>query len=450
MDLEEDDLAYLRHCITGKVNGFHKQRLMRFRQTGEASPIVSLVLDHLMGRPEHVGFIASVVTWPDYLPQILKASFGLTPSETDVLKWLTLGKNVKEISDITGRSDGTIRTHIRALLSKTETRTQMELVRLTLGLFDVAFEYGQEEIGPTSVRSLNNIYHKLILKDGRRLDYLDLCHARGKPFILLPGNIGLCRLPAQTEGLMADLGLRMIVPVRAGYGYSTPLKPDMPALDTGIADVLALMDHLRLGAVPIVCMVSDLQLGTALAKAAPDRVSALIGASAMLPLVEPAHFARLDKFTRFAMASARRAPKSLGFVSMIFFAYAHRLGIRRFLELVLDGSEIDHEMLGRNDIMNALERGAHMMVRQDFKAHAAWSQDLISFTADWRDNLLTCPAPVTLLVGDQSPWVPLATARDFAARSSNIEVVPFENTGQLLAYQHPEALIGQLRRHIRL
>lgn len=167
----------------------------------------------------------------------------------------------------------------------------------------------------------------------------------------------------------------------------------------------------------------------------------------MLPLVEPDHFARLDKFTRFVMANGRAAPRTLGFIAMIFFIFAYRQGVKRFLELVLDGSEADRLALHDPDILDALVRGSHAILRPHFKAHVAWAQDIVAFSADWRDSLLHCPVPITLLVGDQSPWAPIETVREFAARSASIEVVEFADTGQLLAYQHPDAIMAQLRKH---
>lgn len=447
LGLEEADAEFLRQCLVRQVNSSPRQRLLRLRQRGDSPPLVALVVDPLLENRDYVGVITSAVSWPGKLSGLLEASFGLTGAECDVLKDLTLGRNVREMAIETGRSEGTIRTHIHALLSKTETRTQVEVVRLALGLFDVASAFGTDDAGRPDARSLNNIYQTMMLSDGRRFNYLDLCDKGGKPFLLLPGNISLTRLPADAEFKLAQSGYRMIVPIRAGYGFSSPLPAGQDAADTGVADIVELLRFLKIGPVPIVCMVSDMRIATQLAVREEGLVTAIIGASAMLPLVEPGHFARLDKFTRFVMANGRAAPRTLGFIAMIFFIFAYRQGVKRFLELVLDGSEADRLALNNPDILDALIRGSHAILRPHFKAHVAWAQDIVAFTTDWRDSLLRCTVPITLLVGDQSPWVPIETVREFAARASNIDVIEFADTGQLLAYQYPEAILHQLQRY---
>ncbi len=68
----------------------------------------------------------------------------------NVLKDVTLGNSVKEIVERSRRSEPTIRSHIRALLAKTGTRTQIELVRVTLGLFDTVERMGDRSDARTS------------------------------------------------------------------------------------------------------------------------------------------------------------------------------------------------------------------------------------------------------------------------------------------------------------
>lgn len=45
---------------------------------------------------------------------------------------------MKDIAEARGRSAETVRTQLRSILAKTETHSQSELVRVVLGLMDVA------------------------------------------------------------------------------------------------------------------------------------------------------------------------------------------------------------------------------------------------------------------------------------------------------------------------
>ena len=444
LPIEKADLEVLNACVCHHSTSEPQPKLIRLQLKNSQSAVIGLLTNQVGSAENLVGFVANVVPWPNQLAQVLETTFALTGAEVEVLKHLTLGKNTKEIADETQRSAQTVKTHVRSLLAKTETKSQGELVRMSLSLCSVVLTYTQYENSPVDSSNQANQYKSVTLKDGRRLDYLDLCAPNGAPFLLLHRNICLCRLTAQSECMLASAGLRMIVPIRAGFGYSSPLPRGADAAETGASDIVELIDQLGLTCVPVVCNGGDLHLATLLAQQAPARITKIIGASALMPPFEPQHFARLDKFSRFCTANAKYAPRSMGFISMIFFVFARRQGVKSFLELVLNGDKADRLSLAQDDIINALERGAHAMMRPDFTAHVAWADDLISFTKDWRDRLIHCPVPITLLVGDQSPWVPLATVKDFAARSNNIEVVEYANTGQLLAYQHPSAIADQL------
>ena len=58
--------------------------------------------------------------------------YGLTPAESRVCRLLVKGGSPKEIADELGITMNTARTHIKRILSKTETKRQSELVRLAL------------------------------------------------------------------------------------------------------------------------------------------------------------------------------------------------------------------------------------------------------------------------------------------------------------------------------
>lgn len=54
----------------------------------------------------------------------------LTPRELDVLKLLSVGRNVKRISEILGVSRHTVKSHAHQIYQKTEIHSQQELIDL--------------------------------------------------------------------------------------------------------------------------------------------------------------------------------------------------------------------------------------------------------------------------------------------------------------------------------
>ena len=64
--------------------------------------------------------------------QVLRDWYGLTPAEARVAALLTGGLSVKEIVERLGVGANTVRTHLKSIFSKTDTRRQAELIQLLL------------------------------------------------------------------------------------------------------------------------------------------------------------------------------------------------------------------------------------------------------------------------------------------------------------------------------
>ncbi len=65
---------------------------------------------------------------------------------------ITLGLPLRDIAEARGRSVETVRTQVRSILAKTETHSQSELVRVVLGLMDVALMPAAGGAGPATAR----------------------------------------------------------------------------------------------------------------------------------------------------------------------------------------------------------------------------------------------------------------------------------------------------------
>ena len=80
------------------------------------------------------GRVLVLVTDPETSPVhpdgVLRALYGLTPAETEVANGLLMGYSLEEIARLRRVSISTVRTQMKSLLEKTETRRQGELVRL--------------------------------------------------------------------------------------------------------------------------------------------------------------------------------------------------------------------------------------------------------------------------------------------------------------------------------
>jgi pimeloyl-ACP methyl ester carboxylesterase/DNA-binding CsgD family transcriptional regulator len=436
LPLIEDDLAVLCGQIE-RISGAltNEVHLLRLRMTGENAPILVRIVGRIGGDANQIGLLTSIVSWPEPLSVQLKSAFRLTQSELDVLKDLALGLTVTEIAEKTDRGDATIRTHVKALLAKTGVRSQLELVRVTIGMREPTQQTAELRPmrSPKGVRPDPNDYQTIKLSDGRKLDYLVIGDTRGRPFLLLPTDMGFTRLPPSAEDWLTGNGMRMIVPVRAGYGASSPLPTRRNAFDVAIEDMFALCDELAIGPCPILALCDDFHLAVAAASAAPERVTGIVALGPTMPATEKKHFERMTKWTRFIFASARYAPRTLPYVAMAFFQFIRRVGPQRSLQTFMVESEADLSVLQDDDTLMAMLRGSEISIGPNFTAHAAWAAGAVcNYAVDWSKKLADCPVPMVLFAGHQDPFAPIATTREFAGTNPRITLHEYPEFGQLL------------------
>ena len=70
-------------------------------------------------------------------PRLVGAMLGLTPAESRVAALLAGNRTIRDIATETGRSEGTVRWHVKRVLGKLGLSRQVELVQLVMSLSDV-------------------------------------------------------------------------------------------------------------------------------------------------------------------------------------------------------------------------------------------------------------------------------------------------------------------------
>ncbi|WP_373353695.1 helix-turn-helix transcriptional regulator [Pseudoroseicyclus sp. CXY001] len=408
------------------------------------------------GAPELLA-ITSELTWPPAFGELLRETFDLTGAETEVMRALAEGTSLTDIASARGRSVETVRAQLKSVMGKTETSSQIELMRLTLSMLEIArFSEAQGDMGEAEGEiSRSGLaarpVQSLALPDRREMDYLILGDPKGQPCLYLPLDYGLTRWPASAEAAARRAGIKVIVPIRAGYGRSTPVPGKADVLATLVADHIALLDALKVKALPVIAMGDDAALAFRLHAMAPERVSALICCAGVLPLASAEQVERMDKWYRFIMAGARYTPHLLPFMVQAGFALARKAGKRAFLESVYQNSAADMATFQVPEVFEALVSGSDVALSKTHMANEAFTRELLfKVNTDWKPDVAFAEGrvPVHYLSGLQDPQVPEATLREHQRDYPWIDFRIYPDAGQLLFFLKWREVLPLILRYL--
>ncbi|NMA99093.1 MAG: hypothetical protein GX970_13455 [Phyllobacteriaceae bacterium] len=385
--------------------------------------------------------VTSEISWPAGFTAQMQQSFGLSLTEIDLLRHLAEGHSVNDIADLRARSRETVRVQIKSLLAKTGTRSQLELVRLALTTVEALFAADDGFTADALPQSALEP-HSFLLKDGRNFDYVIQGDPNGRPVFFLPMDFGFIRLPPAIEAEARRRRLKFIVPIRPGYGRSSPIPAEADYLGRLCNDLLDLLDHLKVQRAPILSMGDDSLIALALYAVAPHRFPALLCCAGTMPISARAQHDRMGKWHRFIHSACVYTPQMLPFVVKAGAAMARRVGKKRFFESIYAGSPADIATFSLPDVRDALISGSDIMLSENFSGHETFARELTAkVVVDWETPLRMMEAAATsgtlkvqFYNGEQDPQIPPKTLAEFAEEYSWISFRTYPDAGQLVFY----------------
>lgn len=133
MPLDRTGLDEFAARVTEVAAKAGREDIVRLRPIG----LARAMLVHLKamrvgnGRP-HVLAVTSELAWPGAVSEFLARAFALTRAEIEVMRLLAAGGTVAGIAAATGRGQSTVRSQLHAVLQKTGTQSQLEVMRLVI------------------------------------------------------------------------------------------------------------------------------------------------------------------------------------------------------------------------------------------------------------------------------------------------------------------------------
>lgn len=424
----------LHRLVAEMAPGFEGRVL---RHEGEASTgylLARTVTDREGGRMLLVEPL--LAEWTPEMDRLLREEFDLTPAEAAVAAGLAEGASPGELARRRNVSLLTVRAQIRAILAKTGASGQTDLVRLLMSVARVVERLGSEGDGPAQPAVC-------IARSGREIPVELSGEPGGLPVLFLHGMLDGCSSTPRIERALCRHGLRLLAPVRPGYGTAAPDDgPVASAPARFAADVEAMLDRLRLERVVLLGHMAGSLHAFALAARLGSRVAGIVNVSGTVPIVSHAQFAGMSRRQRLVAYTARYAPAALPFVLRAGIRQLDFDGERDFMRALYEASPPDLAATGDVDIFRSLRRGYRFTVAQ---GHRAFATDGYHVVRDWSALALRSDVPVALVHGRHDPVVPVARVAEFAARlggRARMDVV--EDCGQLVLYQVPDRVFGIL------
>ena len=262
----------------------------------------------------------------------------------------------------------------------------------------------------------------MILRDGRRLAFTECGAADGRPIVYFHGAPG-SRLEGGPDSIfaapLAAAGIRLVAIDRPGYGASSP-HPGRRVVDLA-ADVMELLDHLRIDRAAVIGWSAGGPHALAAAACHPDRI-VVVGIVAGLAPITNLGLDDVAERPLFDLAhtdpTRLRAEMTELASAMRQDPFAATMGL---LEGALTEDDVDFatEPAVTNIILTSLREAA----QQDLSGYA---DDLIALRSDWGFDLIDVAPSVHIIHGRDDLVVPIAHGRHLAAHLPTASILELD------------------------
>ena len=380
------------------------------------------------------------IDWDEGLELLLSDAFSLTPSELQVVRELCGGKTQEEIAKQRNRSLYTIRTQVKKLMHRTNTSSQVDLVRLVITMAS----FGRSQ----SLKRANISKHlemgtqiMVPLGNKREMPVHQIGDPKGHPVLFIHGmldGIAVCKSVAK---LLSKNKIRLIAPVRPNFADSQAAYNIKTAPEEFAVDLCQIMDHLEIETAPISGHMAGSIYAFATASILPDRISSILNISGGVPMKSLRQLSSMASRQRVVAWTARFAPNLLPAIIRAGISKIDCGDESEFMNALYAKGSKDRDVVANVNIRTAIHAGYQFAIAQ---GHRAFEVDSHHVTRDWSSYVENVQQRIILEHGAFDPTVRIKSVKEFADRYDNVELIEHDDAGQLLFYQKPKEIISSL------
>lgn len=371
--------------------------------------------------------------WSARTEALLVRSFALSRAELELVRHLMAGRSLRRIAERTHRSEHTVRNQCKAVLAKTGSPGQADLIRLVAVLCrdaGVRRGAGQEDFGGER--------HRLTTAQGRSFDLYRFGAPEGRPVLFLHGMMESMAALTMLGPEFRRRGLQVLAPIRPGYGRSDRLERPETAVAAGLAQADAIWAAFDPGPAVAVGHMAGTLHAHALAAHAPDRVAGIVSVAGTVPIPTLSHLRAMAKRQRVVAYTARLAPVLLPTILRAGIAQIDSEMVTEFAAALYPRGSRDHDALMRSNLQDVICEAYRLSAAQ---GHHGFLGDAIVIVRDWSRYLAGPEIPLHVLHGVEDPAVPIDWMREFCAARPQARLTELGNCGQLVFFDRSEAVL---------
>lgn len=271
----------------------------------------------------------------------------------------------------------------------------------------------------------------LELSDGRTLTWAESGDSAGEPVLYFHGAPGDHHpiVPGQSE-IARALGVRLVCPVRPGFGGSTP-HPER-SLVSWADDVAQLADALSLERFGVVGFSAGAPHALSCAAGLPARVQRAVAVGCGAPWTEAGLAGGMDWQRRVLRRLALHAPWLLRLIYKRM-PDPKREPDKLVRQLLAGLSEPDRAVLARPEVAELAIAHTVGALAQGFDGMA---DEVLVLARPWGFDLAAIRVPLTFVTGTLDSAAPISGASYLAAAIPGARLEPIEGEGHLCIIDH--------------
>ena len=463
LPLSTNDIATLIGKINSIILGQHGKNspndVGRFQNQNNKSSILfklDAYHDASMNSPRVI-LMTNEIYWPQYLGPILQDLFNLTQAEIEIVRLMMSGAKVSEIAKKRSASVTTVRSQLRSIFSKTDTSSQIECLRMVIGLA-LMHDHDDGKVVAARIQAGFDTAHYprenqrqlLTLKNGRQVDF-SIFGAKNGP--KLKGRILFFHDQALGDTWFKDAviaasraGIQIIAPLRPGFGRTTIYEGVYSDPIAFAPDIKELLDYLKVDEAAIMSIRSGLVHSLAAAQLMPNRFTSITAANPILPVLCDADLEGTNGYNLLIPKTRLHFPQALRFLCKAGFAFVTAKGPEAFAKAVVRDAPMDLEWVSRPEILPSITAGQIVHREQGYVGNYGD----IAYADDWTYLLTESSIPIRMVIGEHDCNVQWSAARRWASQLDHASLHVLADSGYFVQHQQPSQFLNWMKQDLQI